>query len=240
MRKPGNIVGLAGIDKAIKAFNGVASNLNERVQDIALAIIEHGAGAGNGDMSRALTLCQSVKRHRTLNTAFLVGYFRYFGNATVNLNANDGAGKVSLVTRDAKTYRGFDVAGAKVHNWFDAIDADGERAAWYAGPVPADYQPLTVGDIAARMANFATNTAKMLTGTKTVNGKDQPIVKLAEDDRQQVENALLFITRIAATLARHEDVERKAQELAKAQEATEQDNEIVEVLNNVGKDKAVA
>jgi hypothetical protein len=240
MRKPKNIVGLAGIDKAIKAFNGVASNLNERVQDIAVAIIEHGAGQGNGDMSRALTLCQSVKRHRTLNTAFLIGYFRYFGNVNVNLNANDGAGKVSLVSRDAKGYRGFDVDGARANNWYEAIDANGERAPWYAGPVPVDYTPLTVGDIAARMTNFAANTAKMLTGTKTVNNKEVPIVQLAEGDRQQVENALLFITRIAATLARHEDVERKAQELAKAQEATEQDNEIVEVLNSVAKDKAVA
>jgi hypothetical protein len=240
MRKPQNIVGLAGIDKAIKAIGAVSANLNERVQDVAVAIIEHAAGPGNGDMSRALTLCQTVRRTRTLNTAFLVGFFRHFGNANINFNANDGAGKVSLLSKDSKGYRGFDVDGARANNWYEAIDDKGERAPWYAGPMPAEYQPLTVGDLANRMVNFAKNTAKMLDDTKTVNGKEYPVVTLSEGDRKQVENALIFLDRIAATLARHEDVERKAQELAKAQEATEQDNGIVEILDSVAKDRAVA
>jgi hypothetical protein len=239
MRKP-QIKGLAGIDKAIKAIAGVSQNLNERVQDVAVAIIEHAAGPGNGDMSRALTLCQTVKRTRTLNVAFLVGYFRYFGSTNVNLSAKDGQGSVNLISKDSLSYRGFDVDGARVNNWFDAMKADGERSAWYAGPAPAEFQPYGIGDIAERMANFCKNTAKLLDSTKTVNGKELPAVRLAEGDRKQVEAALLFIQRISQTLARHEEVEQAAQALAKAQEATEQDNEIVEVLHNVAKEQAVA
>jgi hypothetical protein len=242
MRKP-KIVGLAGIDKAIKSIANVGQNLNERVQDVAVAIVEHAAGQGNGDMSRALTLVKTVNRMRTLNAAFLVGYFRYFASTNINLRANDGAGKVSLMARDAKGYRGFDVDGARANNWYEAFGENGERSNWYAGPAPAEFQPLTVGDLAGRMANFVKNTAKLLTGTKDVNGKDVPVVFLSEGDRKQVENALLFIDRIAATLARHEDVELKAQELAKAQEALEQDNDVIEIIHQVaeqGKPAAAA
>src|SRR6185369_9259082 len=111
MRKP-KIEGLAGIDKGIKALSGIASNLNERVQDIAVAIVVHAAGPGNGDVSRALPLVQTVNRMRTLNTAFLVGWLAYFANCNVNLRADNGKGKVSLISRDSKRYRGFDPAGA--------------------------------------------------------------------------------------------------------------------------------
>lgn len=234
------IVGLAGIDRSIKSLSKIGANLNERVHDTALAIVEHGAGQGNGDMSRALTLCQAVARLRSMNVAYLIGYFRHFASTTVNLRGNDGKGKVSLMAKDAKGYRGFDVDGARVNKWYDAFDKEGNRAAWYAGPATPDFQPEGVGDIAERMRRFVKNTGTLLTGTKDVNGKPVPLVALAEGDRQQVENALLFISRIAATLARHDDVEQKAQALAKAQEATEQDNEIVEVLASVAKDKAVA
>lgn len=239
MRNP-KIVGLAGIDKAIKSVASIIGNVNVRVQDIAVAIVEHGAGQGNGDMSRALTLCQTVRKHRTLNVAFLIGYFAYFASTTVNLRGNDGKGKVNLMSRDAKGYRGFDVDGARANNWFDAIDDEGNRAPWYAGPEPAEYQPLTVGDIAERMNRFVTTTNTLLTSTKNVKGRDVPAVKLAEDDERQVHNALQFISRIAATLARHEEVEKLAQQLATAQEELEQDNDVVEVLATEPKEQAIA
>jgi hypothetical protein len=236
MRKP-KIVGLAGIDKGIKSLAGIGQNLNERVQDLAVAIIDHGANAGNGDMSRALTLVQTVNRMRSLNTAFLVGFLRYFGNCNVNLRANDGKGKVSLIARDAKAYRGFDVAGATANNWYEAFDEQGNRSNWYAGPQPAEFQPMTVGDIATRMSDFSKRTTKLLDDTKTVGGKDVPVVALTEQDRQQVSHALAFIDRIAATLARHETVAELTAKLAEEQGALEQDNEVVAVLNA---DKAVA
>jgi hypothetical protein len=224
------IVGLKGIDAAIKRVDGVLGNVNEQVQDIAVAIVEHGAGQGNGDMSRALTLCQMVKRHRSLNLAFLVGWFRHFGNCNVNLRANDGAGKVSLVSRDAKGYRGFDVLGAQHNNWFDAYDEKGEKAGWYQGPPPPEFQPETVGDIADRIQRFVVNTGKLLEKTETVNGKEVPAVRLAETDKQQVANALQFMSRIAATLARHEEIEQLGQKLAKTMEESEKDTTVVQII----------
>lgn len=217
-RKP-NIVGLQAIDKGIRALAGIAQNLNERVQDIAVAIVEHANGPGNGDVSRALTLCQTVNRMRTLNTAFLVGWFRYFGNCNVNLRADDGKGKVSLISRDAKAYRGgFDVEGARANKWFDAFTADGTRAVWYAGPAPAEFQPYTIGDEANRIRTFVEGERKRLDATKTVNGKEVPLVALTDEDRTQMLNALMFMEKLAATLARHEEVRKLAEQQAKLEQ----------------------
>lgn len=226
MRKP-VIVGLAGIDKGIKALRGVGENLNERVQDIAVAIIEHANGAGNGDVSRALTLCQAVKRLRTLNVAYVVGFFRYFGNCNVNLND----AKVSLLAKDSKAYRGgFDPVGAKANKWYDAVNDEGEKAPWYAGPLPPEFKPYTIGDEAQRIANFVKGERKRLDDTKTVNGEEVPLVALTEADREQMLNALTFMERIANTLARHEDVQRKAAELAAAEAGVNDDEEVVAVI----------
>ena len=237
MRK--KIEGLRAIDSAITQIGKVAQNLNDRVQDVLVAIVEHAAGAGNGDVSRALTLVKTIKRYPTLNSAFVVGWLRYFGNCNVNLSANDGAGKVSLLSKDSKAYRGgFDVDGARANNWADAIDKDGNRAAWYSGPEPAEFQPYGIGDIADRMQQFAERTAKLLDATKEVKGKEVPQVRLSADDRQQVNNALAFLSRIAATLARHDDVETLKQELAKAEAEAGADDEFIQIVSP--KEKMVA
>jgi hypothetical protein len=228
-------VGDAAIGRAIKSLGGVLNNVNDRVQDISVSIIKHAAGPGNGDMSRALDLCKTVARYKTLNVAYLVGFFAYFGNANVNLRANDGAGKVSLISKDSKRYRGFDPAGAEHNNWNEAFDNDGNRAKWYAGPEAPEFQPMTIGDLAARMLGFVKNTNKLISpeNTKTVKGKEVPVFQLSEGDRQQVDYALAFIDKIAATLARHEDVQRKAAELAKAQAELEQDAPVMEAVENI-------
>lgn len=239
MAKRGAIVGLRGIDGAIRTLNGVLSNANDRAQDIAVAIVDHAANAGNGDMSRALVLVQTMKRHRTMNTAFIIGWFRFFGNCNINLRANDGAGKVSLITKDSKAYRGgFDVAGAKANKWYEAMNDDGTRARWYEGPEPADYVPDTIGDVAERITRFVKRLNDDLGKTKTVKGKEVPLIRLSDDDEKQLHNALQFVERIAATLARHEDVQQLAAKLAEATEAANQDDEVIAVIEP--KEKAVA
>jgi len=240
MRKPGNIVGLAAIDKAIKGIANVGANLNERVQDVAVAIIEHAAGDGNGDVSRALTLTQTVDKMRTLNQAYLIGFFRYFGNCNVNLSANDGKGKVSLVAKDAKGYRGFDAAGAAHNKWYDAFDAAGNRANWYAGPEPAKYEPLTIGDLSQRMQQFVKRTRDLLDKQVDERGYNGPAVVLAEGDRIAINNAMQFIERISNTLARHEEVEQHMKAAAEAQEAAAEDEGVLAVIQQQPQEKAVA
>lgn len=229
MRKP-KIQGLAGIDKGIKALKGVGENLNERVQDIAVAIIDHAANAGNGDMSRALTLCQAVARLRTLNVAYVIGFFRYFGSTNVNLSADNGKGKVSLMSKDAKGYRGFDPAGAAHNKWYDAFDAAGNRSAWYAGPAPAEFEPYTIGDLSEKMQRFVKTTRDLMVKQVDERGYKGPAVVLSEPDRIQVSNALQFIERISATLARHEEVEQALQTAAKAQAEAAKDKAVVAVI----------
>lgn len=214
------IVGDAAIGRAIRSLKGVlegAGSPNNRVQEIAVAIVEHAAGDGNGDVSRALQLVQTVNRSRTMNTAFLIGWFRYFASTNINLRGNDGAGTVKLMAKDAKGYRGFDVDGARVNKWFDAFDEDGNRAPWYAGPAPAEFQPLTVGDLAKDLIRFADREMKKLDDTKTVGKKVVPLVQLADNDRVQFINALDVIRRLANSIARHEEIlvtRKKAEELA--------------------------
>lgn len=230
-------VGDAAIRREIKGLGKVLDNINDRIQSIAVSIITHAAGDGNGDMSRALDLCKVIAKKKSLNVAYVVGFFRYFASTTVNLKGNDGAGKVSLMSKDAKGYRGFDVAGAKANRWDEAFDDQGNRAAWYQGPAPAEFQPMTVGDLAQRMVQFVERTTKLLSDTKAVGGKDVPVVALTEQDRTQVEHAMAFINRIANTLARHEDVQRLEAQLAAANEDAAADEQVIEIINA---DRAVA
>lgn len=237
MAKREKIVGLQAITKAIKALDGIAGSLNERVQETAVAIVEHGAGVGNGDMSKALDLVKVCRKHK-LNIAFVVGWFAYFGNCNVNLRGNNGAGKVSLISKGSLRYRGFDVDGARANNWFDAIDDEGNRALWYQGPQPEEYNPNTIGDFAASVTRFVERSKKQIEGTVEFRGKEVPIYALSEADREQVHSFFQLAERIANTLARHEEVAEAARRHAEAIEASKQDEEIVELLQP--KDKAVA
>lgn len=195
--------------------------------DFETSIIDHAAGAGNGDVSRALTLCQTVARYKTMNVAYLIGFFRYFGSINVNLRGDDGKGKVSLMSRDAKGYRGYDVAGAKANNWADAFDADGNRAPWYQGPTPATFEPMTIGDLARDFLTFADREVKKLDAEKKVGDKVVPLVSLNDADKAQFLAAIDTVRRLAATIARHEEV---AALNAKAAALAAEKDETIEAL----------
>lgn len=231
------IEGLAAIDRSIAQIRGNLDGLNDRIQETAVAIVEHAAGKGNGDVSRALTLCQAIASKRTLNVNYLVGYFAYFAGTNVNLRKPS----VSLFSKDSKKQRGFDVDGARANKWFEAVDAEGKRVFWYAGPEPEAYVPDGIGDIAERMQRFVKRTAETLDGEKEVNGKKVPLVQLSQADRTALDAALGFIDRIAATLARHENVQALTEQLQKATEEAGQDKEVLEVLHiDEPKEMAVA
>lgn len=228
------IVGTAMIDRAIKSINGIIENVNERVHEVALAIVEHADGAGNGDVSRALTLCQMTKRHKSINTNFLVGWFAAFAGTNVNLNK----GTVNLFSKDSKKQRGFRVAEAKANKWFEAIDNEGNRAAWYAGPQPEEYTPEGIGGVADTLHRTVKRLAERLDDTKKVNGKEVPLYKLTAEQRTEVDNALAFIDRISATLARQESVAALKQQLEAAVADAGQDDDVLNVINP--KEEAVA
>lgn len=211
------IEGLAGIDKAIKAIAGVGANLNERIQDTAVAIVEHAAGAGNGDVSRALTLCQTVARFRSLDVGFLVGYFAAFAGTNVNLKK----ATVNLFSKDSKKQRGFRVDEARANNWFDAIDEDGKRAPWYQGPDRPPFQPDTIGDLMDYYIKTGKRLLERLDGKKMVNGKEVPLVAINKADRQRLETAVQMITDIAQTIARHEDAAKLYSKVANDEEVEE-------------------
>lgn len=207
MRK--QYIGDAAIGRAIAGLGKLADNLNDRVQDIAVSIVEHANGAGNGDVSRFLQLVKAVKRTRTLNANYLIGWGRAFCSCNVNLSANDGAGKVSIHARDSKAYAqfgSFNVAGAKANNWYDAVNDEGTRALWYVGPTPAEFTPMTIGDAADDFTRFVEREVKRVNGTTKVGGKDVPTFNLTDDDKQQLNNAFDLIKRVAATIARHDRV----------------------------------
>lgn len=211
------IVGLAGIDKAIRSLAGVLESGQVRVQEIAVAIVDHAANAGNGDVSRALTLAQTVKRYPSMNVGFLTAWFAAFAGTNINLNK----GTVGLFSKDSKKQRGFRVEEAKANNWFDAFDEKGERAPWYQGPDRPPFQPDTIGDLAEYLAKQAKRLRERLDDTKEVNGKKVPLVTLNKKDRQNFETALDMIETISAQLARHEAVTAAANDTDEVEQQEE-------------------
>lgn len=223
-RAHAKLEGLAAIDRSINTIRSNLENLNGRIQETAVAIVEHAAGKGNGDVSRSLLLVQAVSKHRSVNTNYLIGWFAYFASTNINLKA----ATAKLFAKDSKKQRGFDVEGAKANNWFDAVDDEGNRAAWYQGPTPETYTPGGIGDVADSIHNFVKRTVERLDNTKTVGGKEVPLFELSKEDREQLDNALAFMDRLSATLARKE---RVAELTAAREAAIAEANQDVEVLN---------
>lgn len=221
---------LKQIDKGIRELKGIVENVNQRVQGLAVAIISH--AKDHGDCSRALTLVNALPS--TFRREFLIRFFRHFGSIGIDVKGQ----KVRLISADTKGYRGFDVDGAKANNWYEAADAAGNRADWYTGPAPAQFEPNTLGDFGQNIVNFSERLSKQLDATKEVGNKEMPVYRLSDEDRQRADNALAFLKQLGKdVMAReeHEETQRRADELRQrisgrttldiAAEAVETDNE---------------
>jgi hypothetical protein len=201
----GKLIGLKAIDNAITQISGIVANVDERVQEVAVAIVEHAAGPGQGDVSRALPLVQALSNagQRTL----LVRWFLYHGSIGINLRGNDGRGAVKRVTRDSKTFRkdvpnGYDVDGARLNNWFQPFNEKGERAIWYQGPNPDEFVPNTLVDFSNGIENFVTRMTKQLDATKEVriDGelREVDLYALSPEQRDTAKKVLGAMSRVAA------------------------------------------
>lgn len=220
-RKYSQIVGLAAIDRHIGQLSGIVANVNQRVQDIAVAIIEHAAGDGAGDVSRALKLVKALPN--SFRREYLIRYFRYFASTGIDLKKD----KVGLISRDNKDFRGFDVDGARANNWFDAFDAAGNRAPWYEGPAPRDVEPNTLVEFGETISNFVKRQTKQLDATRD-DGK--PVYALTDEQRETAKQVLTAIDRVAAYVGGVANTEHLKAELVRMEQMVNEMKPGVEAL----------
>lgn len=192
---------LKQIDAKIGELRGIVSNVNERVQEIAVAIIEHAKGAGNGDVSRSITLVQTLPN--SFRREYLLQWFKYFGNIGIDLRG----GKCRMLDKNNRAYRTvegspFDVEGAKANNWFEPFEADGTtRKAWYQGPNPSAFESNTLADFGDNIVKFADRLTRDIDKMRDVPGQGQvPVYALTEQQHKQAEDAIAVLKRLGVSV----------------------------------------
>lgn len=197
---------LADIDKGIAQLRGIISNVNERVQEIAVAIVEHAFGTGDkqgsGDVSRVPKLLTALPN--SMNRTFLIRWF-----AVCNIGVDPQKGYAPRVlSKDHRLFIPNDqrVAFARANNWYDAVAEDGTRAEWYEGPTPKTFEPNTIGDFGTQILNFAERMQKRLTAKREVNGREVPEYNLTEADRAEAQAALETLERLGKVVCAREEL----------------------------------
>lgn len=189
MKKFALLAGLANIDGAIRDLKGIVANVNERAQQIACSIIAH--DIDHGDCSRATALINALSSAE--QRRFMVQFLAYFGNIAVKVEKGYAV-KVGHIAEDSKRHRKPDVAAAKLHDWSQPYDANGQKADWYEGPNPNIFVSGTMGDVGDQFLRFAKRIEDNLDKTKdNGTGKEVPLFALDADQRKQVRDALVVI-----------------------------------------------
>lgn len=123
---------LSHIDTLIKEVVTSNKTFNDKVQEAAIAILEH--AKTYGDCSRAKVLARAVpSRLRNM----LVGWFALYSPIGIRIAKNSADDQCRFIDRDAKKYRDFNVGGAKAVRW----DTDPAKVA--KEPPPLNTLPVT-------------------------------------------------------------------------------------------------
>lgn len=107
---------LKQIDARIRGIKTSVTKLASNVQEVAVAIIEHAAGPGNGDVTLAIQLVRAIGTGA--NQRKLIFWFGYFANIGMDVANN----KVRRLKEGSQNYRdcgngGYDIEGAKANPW---------------------------------------------------------------------------------------------------------------------------
>jgi hypothetical protein len=192
------VMNLKEIDKRIESIRGLVSNVNTSVQETAVAIIEHAAGAGRGDVSRAIKLVRVLGNAN--RQEFLIRWFEHFGSIGINLKDD----KCKRIDSGSKRYRadvpmGFDLDGARMNNWYEPFGANGEgEATWYKGPNPKAFTPNTLLDFGQNIHSLADRMFKQLDQKKTVNGEEVPMYAMSPEEKTIAKKALNLVRLVAS------------------------------------------
>jgi hypothetical protein len=192
----------AMLDKEIRDLKGISKNLNERVQTVAVGIIEH--DINHGDCSRAPKLINALPTGE--QRRFLIQFLAYFGAIGVKMEKGTATG-VGHIASDSNRYRKPDLEGARANMWFEPFDAAGNKADWYQGPNPRLFVPGTLGDLGVNIVQFADRTEKRLTDTRDNGaGVQVPNFELEQDELIQVRQALAVIRKVGNAVAAREQL----------------------------------
>ena len=172
---------LKQIDAKIRTIKASSTKLAANVQEVAVAIIEHAAGPGNGDVTRALALVQAIGT--ASNQRKLIFWFGYFANIGMDVNNN----KVRRLKAGGSTYRdcgngGYDIEGAKANPWNTFEDPR----------QPPEQLPNTLGVFIAENVKIFDRLAKQVVDDK----------RFVNDPRQR-EEALAACREAKAVFLKH-------------------------------------
>ena len=113
---------LKQIDANIKSIQNRYETVREKVQETALAIIEH--AKDHGDCTRAVKLCRALPA-RERNS--LIGWFSLYSPIGVRMGKTTKEDNCRFIKEDSKRYNIFNLDGAKANKWYD--DPANENAA---------------------------------------------------------------------------------------------------------------
>jgi hypothetical protein len=180
---------LREIDKRIGQLKSMVADVNTFVQATAEGIVEH--FAAHGDCTRAGKLVQALPN--SFRREYLI---RWFENAGITINPSEGYA-TKAISRDSKRYRPPNEAlEFATHNrWFEAVDADGNRAPWYQGPTPRTQEPNTMLDFGDGLISFADRTHKAIREGK-IRGTDVPLYQLSDQEKADADKALAILRKL--------------------------------------------
>lgn len=194
---------LRTIDAGIKSVIGHYKKSQDKVQEIALAIMIH-AQAYN-DCSRAKLLCRAVPA-RERNS--LIGWFSLYSPIGVVMGKTAAEDKGRFIKNTSKFYHDFDIDGAKANNWWDdplGVNPVNTKPLFHA----ADFFQMVEKMAERALKQASEGNAK---GEDVYDPEDKPLVIAG------AQNVLDFTRKL-----REKQLGKKAAEEAKHDKANEQE-----------------
>lgn len=176
---------LKAIDAGIRKLRGLSANVNNLIQGLAVAILQH--DKDHGDCSRALDLVNAIPN--SFRRDMLVRWFAYYGNIGMDVKSGKPA---KHIAKDAKAYRDvpYDkrLNEAKVNPWFDEASVPGQ---------PPLVLPITLGSINEEIINFADRLRKRIES----GGTEKRPMKMSDEEKRTALKQLSELEEISRKVA---------------------------------------
>ena len=215
----------ATIDKNIKELRGIVSNVSDRVQTLAVAIIQH--DMEHGECSRAVPLVNVLKSADQRQN--LIQFFAYFGAIGIKVDKGVATG-VGHIVSTAKRYNKPSVDGAKQFRWDEPYNADGSKAVWFQGPNRALFISGTLADVGNNILSFAERLTGQLDKTKDNGaGEEVPLFVLTDAERNEVNAAMATLRTLGKAVMARELLADNAREATELQKLVDGGDKIVQL-----------
>lgn len=189
---------LQQIDAGIKKLPKMAAEVDQFVQELAVAILVH--AKDHGDTTRALALVNALPR--SYRREMLVNWFAYFGPVGIDVRG----GKTKMIQKTSNRYREFNIDAARANPWFNPES------------VPANNRPEPVSNTLLEFQNNIVNFADRLERqlNETFPDSDKPRFALNDEQRATALAEIDAIRRIGQKYAASAEADRLTNEVIPA------------------------